>query len=243
MALTWPRLLTILNGGALFVSLALVGISPAILYLTSHGMRWMNKAYPQGYYEWYRGPSYDMDTKHKVRLMYESTNEYMIFTAAAVSAIAGLVGIIGFFLTRKTSKPTSSKSTLFLLVLPGSVTFVITLIAFMFTQIVYDTDNKGKCNWEQGYNPGNVFKCTREQAACNIVGYFTMENSKIQQIFDTKRGICGETQTGRHLVAPLFVASLLMCGLTVAKFLVEKKESRFVESADERVERLEGQEE
>lgn len=103
MALTWSHLLTILNFSALFVSLALVGLAPAILYLTSHGMHWMNKAWPQGYYEWYRGPSWDMDTKHKVRLMYDSTNEYMIFTAGAVGAIAGLVGMVGFFLARQVS--------------------------------------------------------------------------------------------------------------------------------------------
>lgn len=101
MALTWSRLLHILNGGALFVSLALVGLSPAILYLTSHGMRLMDKAYPQGSYEWYRGPNWDIHTKHNVRLMYESTNEYMMFTAAAVSALAGLIGIVGFFMTFK----------------------------------------------------------------------------------------------------------------------------------------------
>lgn len=109
MALTWSRLLTVLNGGTLFVSLALVGISPAILYLTSHNMRRMDKKYPQGQYEWYRGPSYDMDTKHKVRLMYESSNEYIILAAAAaVSILAGLVGVVGFFLNLRVSKMMST---------------------------------------------------------------------------------------------------------------------------------------
>lgn len=44
-------------------------------------------------------------------------------------------------------------------------------------------------------------------------------------------------------MAPLFVASLLMCGVAVSKFFVEKREMRYIESADERVERLERQEE
>lgn len=65
----------------------------------------------------------------------------------------------------------------------------------------------------------------------------------LQPIYDTKMGICGETQTGRHLLAPLFVASVLFCGMSVGKLLVEKREMRFVESADERIERLERQEE
>lgn len=103
MALTWAQLRTTLNYSALFVSLALVGISPAVLYLTSHGMHKMNKAWPQGLYEWYRGPSWDMDTKHNVRLMYESTNEYTMFAAGAVGAITGLIGIVGFFLGRQVS--------------------------------------------------------------------------------------------------------------------------------------------
>ena len=112
----------------------------------------------------------------------------------------------------------------------------------MFTQIVYDSHNRGKCNWKNGYNPRNVFKCTREQTACDIALYFTMDDTRLQHIFDTLRGACGTTQTGRHLVAPLFVASALMFGLTVGKFLVEKRENRFIESAEERVERLERQE-
>jgi hypothetical protein len=112
----------------------------------------------------------------------------------------------------------------------------------MFTQIVYDSHNKGKCDWKNGYNPRNVFKCTREQAACDIAFYFTRDDTKLQQIFYTLQKACGTTQTGRHLVAPLFVASTLMFGLTLGKFLVEKRENRFVESADERVERLERQE-
>ncbi|KAJ8117053.1 hypothetical protein OPT61_g1657 [Boeremia exigua] len=242
MALTWSQLHSIFNGGVLFVSLALLGISPAAIYLTIHGVHRMNKAWPQGSYQWYRGPSWDMDTHHTVRLMYESTNEPMIYTAGVMGAFAGLVGILSFFITRKTTKPTAQRSTLLWQVLPGTLTLIITLIAFVFTQVVFDTDNKGKCDWTQGYNPSNVFQCTREQAACNIVGYFTMGTERIQEIYDTKRIICGETQTARHLVAPLFVSSLLMCAFAVGKILVERREKRFIESADERVDRLEKQE-
>ena len=131
---------------------------------------------------------------------------------------------------------------MFFLVLPGTLAFIISLISFMFTQIVYDSHNRGKCYWENGYNPRNVFQCTREQAACDIALYLKRDDAKLQQIFDTMRHVCGTTQTGRHLVAPLFVASVLMCGCAVGKFLVEKREGRFVESAEERVERLERQE-
>jgi hypothetical protein len=121
----------------------------------------------------------------------------------------------------------------------------VTFIAFLFTQVVYDSDNRGKCDWTGGYNPQNVFHCTREQAACGIVPYFTMPKYEkdITPIIAAKQDICGATQTGRHLMAPLFVASVLFCGFAVGKLLVEKRESRFVESAEERVDRLERQEE
>ncbi|KAF3035899.1 hypothetical protein E8E12_001464 [Didymella heteroderae] len=153
-------------------------------------MHWMNKAWPQGLYVWYRGPSWDMDNKHNVKLMYDSTNEHMLFAAGAVGAISGLVGIVGFFLARQTSKPSTQKATLFLQILPSSIAFLVTFIAFVFTQVAYDTDNRGKCDWTSGYNPNNVFHCTREQAACNIVGYFERPEParEIQAIFDTKRG-------------------------------------------------------
>ena len=44
-------------------------------------------------------------------------------------------------------------------------------------------------------------------------------------------------------MAPLFVASVLLCAFAVGKMFVEKRESRFTETADERVDRLERQEE
>ncbi|KAF9695144.1 hypothetical protein EKO04_007040 [Ascochyta lentis] len=243
MALTWAHLLTVLNAGALFFSLALIGVSPATGYFTGHGMRLVNEAYPRGYYEWYRGPSYDMDTRHFVKVVYESTNEYMIFTAAAVGGVAGVIGVVGFFLTLKQSKPTTRKSTLYLLVLPGFVTFIVTLITFTFSQVIHNTDNKGQCYWEHGYIPNNVFVCTRELAACNIAGYFRKDDDKLAMLYDTLQRTCGATQTGRHLVAPLFVASVLMFAFSVAKLVVEKRQSVFIETADERVDRLTRQEE
>lgn len=69
-----------------------------------------------------------------------------------------------------------------------------------------------------------------------------MDSREMARKYQQKLAICHETQIGRLLVAPLFVASLLMCGFAIGKFLIEKREMKFLESADERVGRLERQE-
>ncbi|KAH6616380.1 hypothetical protein C7974DRAFT_44087 [Boeremia exigua] len=245
MALTSPPLHVILNSSLLFFSLALLAISPAVLYLTIHGIRSMDRVWPQGSYTWFRGPSHDVDTKHQVNLIYEGSSEHMIIAAAAASALAGVVGVAGFFLAGKIANTSARKPTLFLQIVPSSVSFIVTVIAFIYTQSIFDTDNMRKCDWTQGYIPDMNFQCTHEQAACGIVGYFTKDT---KDSWDTARKwrqtgvICHETQTGRYLVASLFVASLLMFGIAVGKFLVEKREMKFSVSADERVERLVAQE-
>jgi hypothetical protein len=121
---------------------------------------------------------------------------------------------------------------------PSSVCFIVTVIAFIFTQSVFDTDNMRKCDWTQGYIPDMNLQCTHEQAACRIVGYFAQDSWEMASKWHQNQVICHETQTGRYLVAPLFVASLLMCGSAVGKFLIERGEVKPSESADERVERL-----
>ncbi|KAF1851094.1 uncharacterized protein K460DRAFT_412706 [Cucurbitaria berberidis CBS 394.84] len=230
------RLPTILNSVALTLSLTLIALSTAIFYLTGHGMQLMDNAYPPGRYTWYRGPSWDMDSKHTVLLQYDSANEGMILAAGVVSCLAGLVGMggaVAIFLTQEKSKATSQKLILSLRILPGALTFIITFIALIFTTVIFFNNNNGNCFWEDGYNPKTTFTCTREQAACNIGTYF--QNSPWWAL----QGACGQTQTGRHLVAPLFVASVLMFGLGVATFVMGKKgQNEYVESPDERVERL-----
>lgn len=104
MALTWTRLLQILNGGIAVFSLTLVGIAPACLYLTSHGMQWMNQMWRPGLYEWYRGEGPWGDQHHFVTLSYDTVNEGLILAAASVSLLAGLIGAYGAFLRRKVSR-------------------------------------------------------------------------------------------------------------------------------------------
>ena len=138
------------------------------------------------------------------------------------------------------------KSTLLAQIVPGVVTFLVTFIAFVYTQAKFDVESKpgGTCYWPDGYATNTNFVCTREQAACGIVGYFINYKSvyDVQPIFDAKRGICGETQTGRHLLAALFAVSVALCASAVGKFVVEKREMRWVETPDERVDRLARQE-
>lgn len=95
-----------------------------------------------------------------------------------------------------------------------------------------------KCDWTQGYIPDMNLQCTHEQAACGIVGYFAQDSEGISWKWHQKQVICHETQTGRYLVAPLFVASLLMCGVAIGKLLIRNREKDSARDADERVERL-----
>ena len=81
-----------------------------------------------------------------------------------------------------------------------------------------------------------MFHCTRELAACDIVMYFTgVDGHRFGEV-------CGASQTGRHLVAPLFVAAALMVVGSGAKFVIRKRGEK-VGTADERVERLQREEE
>jgi hypothetical protein len=99
------RLATILNIAAVILSLTLVALSIAALYLTGHGTYLMDNAFPPGKYEWYRGPSYDLDTKHKITLQYNSANEGVLLAAGAVSCLTGLVGVVKFLFTLKVNNP------------------------------------------------------------------------------------------------------------------------------------------
>ena len=101
MAITKATFHTTLNIAALIISLLLVSLSTAIFCLNTNGMKIMDIAFPPNKYVWYRGPSWDMDTKHTVTLQYNSANEGMIFAAGAVSFLAGLVGVAGCLLTQK----------------------------------------------------------------------------------------------------------------------------------------------
>jgi len=97
-----PTLTTVHNLAILFCSLSLVALSTAILYLTPQALKLMDKVVPSGLsrYKWYRGPYWDIDTIHPVTLRYDNANEVIIITGAAVALLAGLAGVVGFFLTR-----------------------------------------------------------------------------------------------------------------------------------------------
>jgi hypothetical protein len=138
----------------------------------------------------------------------------------------------------QTSTPAPQRLTLSLLVLPGVVTFIVTLITLIFTTIIFNSHNKGDCDPSLGFYPGYEMICTRELAACQVVHYFA------DTYWEDRDSACGGTQTGRHLVAPLFVASVLILGLGIARLFVERKrQNEYIGSADERVQRLQREEE
>ena len=70
----------------------------------------------------------------------------------------------------------------------------------MFTQIVYDTKNKGYCRWKAGYIPNNLFECTRELAACDIVNNFYKDDLGMHTVVAFLQTACIETQAWSRLV-------------------------------------------
>ncbi|OAL43301.1 hypothetical protein IQ07DRAFT_593107 [Pyrenochaeta sp. DS3sAY3a] len=227
------RLPNILSIAVLVFSLALVAISIAVIYLTAHGIQLTQDAAPAGRHTWYRGPNWDPDNKSQIELKYDSANEGVIIAGAVVALFTGLTSTVGYFFTRETSKPGGSKSILSLLLLPSTIATIVTIIALIFSSIIYSTDNSGSCWWENGYNNGATLTCTRELATCNIAKYFVdIDRSKLNPA-------CGPAQTGRHLVAALFGVSGALLGVSGAKFLLSRSQPNdFVETADERVARL-----
>ncbi|KAF2821784.1 hypothetical protein CC86DRAFT_373561 [Ophiobolus disseminans] len=236
---------SLLNSAILFISLALIGISTASLYLTGHGMKTMDNVFPPGKYEWYRGET--PGTKHIVWLRYDGVNEGFILAGGAIGLLAGIVGAVGSVLSFRSPKQASVKPTLYFLALPGAVAFIATLIALISSSVIFNTSNGKECYWENGYRPENVFTCSRELAACATAPYFSQhwESPDFWPRYQARRTACGETQTGRHLVIPLFVVAVLLFALSGLKVVLAKKalRSESGEGADERVERLQREEE
>lgn len=109
----------------------------------------------------------------------------------------------------------------------------MTIIALIFSSIIYSTDNNGECWWENGYNNDAILTCTREMATCNIAKYF------VGIAWWKLNPACGPAQTGRHLVAALFGVSGALLGVSGAKFLLSRNQPNdWVETSDERVARL-----
>ncbi|KAH7064400.1 hypothetical protein BKA63DRAFT_572308 [Paraphoma chrysanthemicola] len=227
-----------LNSVVLFLSLALVSISIASIYLTAYGMKLMDREHPSGHYDWYRGPWWDTDLIPQNMLRFDDANEAVIFTTGAISCIAGLIGIIAFFVSLKPFKITKLSTSRIFLLLPATIAFLMTLVGLIYATVIFKSNHHGQCYWENGYYPNNTFICTRELAACNIVSYFrqTRYNRFMPQV-------CGATQTGRHLIAPLFAVSTLLFAVAIAKVVMGSQETVTRETADERVERLQREEE
>jgi hypothetical protein len=262
------KLKTTLNVTTLISSLSLIGISTACLYLTSRSMKLVDQSWPASdsyihkYSIWHGKDLPTTEVRRHNSLQYDSTNEGMIFAGATLGLIAGIVGLFGTFFTWKVSrslkaqinKPLTSpqtpkntnvaKSTLYFLVAPSSMAVVATLIALIFTTVIRETNNRGSCYWgEQGGKLDNKLTCTRELAICRIVHQFDRTESHMGLAAENFWQLCPQAMTARHLVAVLFAAAVVMFGSGLAKMVLARKgENAYVETADDRVDRLQREE-
>jgi hypothetical protein len=262
------KLKTTLNVTTLISSLSLIGISTACLYLTSRSMKLVDFYWPardlyvHKYSIWHGKDLPTTEVRRHNSLQYDSTNEGMIFAGATLGLIAGIVGLFGTFFTWKVScslnaqlnnpltlpqspKNTNvTKSTLYFLVLPSTVAFIGTLISLIFTTVIRETNNRGLCYWgESGSIRDNKFTCTRELAVCRIVKYFDRTETHMGWAAKGFWELCPQAETARHLIAGLFAVALLMFSSGLAKMVLARKgENAYVETADDRVERLQREE-
>lgn len=96
--------LTLINVQTLLISISVVILSVLDFYFTGHALNTFGRWFPPGTYEWQNpGQRYMPPTgpAHKVQLIYDYSPENMILVSAALSIIAGLFGIAGFWFARK----------------------------------------------------------------------------------------------------------------------------------------------
>lgn len=126
------------------------------------------------------------------------------------------------------SSTTTRKSTLFLFTLPSATAFLTTLISFLYTQVIFSTDNCGRCIQESAYTPNAHLTCTPEQAACAIVLWF---DNPMNFLFEDTA--CGPARNERHLVIALFAAASVLFAITMVKYVtVGPRAYDSVESAE-----------
>lgn len=105
--------LNLINVQTLLVSVPIVILSIVDFYFTGHALQTFDRYFPPGSYIWQNpGQPYTIPEGpgKKVLLRYDYSPENMALVSAALSILAGLFGIAGFWIAKKVRPHSSHRS-------------------------------------------------------------------------------------------------------------------------------------
>jgi len=225
---------------SLLLSVVLIALTAANLYLVVHGMNSMNYWFPEGRYTWWifsyfeRYPMGPIDSGHYVNLKYNYATESQILISTGLAIAAGVIGFGGFWITRKNPKAFTSLATISTALVAAVIAFICTIVCLSLAAVKH-AQLRENCNAANGRIPDFKFHCTRELAACQILQ--TQRGGITETNWADNRRCCRETKGARIMLIPFAVLTFLMVLSYAAQLVLVKKQAN-PETADDRVERL-----
>ncbi|OAG10296.1 uncharacterized protein CC84DRAFT_1213638 [Paraphaeosphaeria sporulosa] len=248
----------IVRSATIFSSVLLIALSITVLSTSVDASNRIAKDFPAGEYGvWYgpvnavwKGTNSSLEfLEKKVNLDYDYATEQAAWAAASICLIVGLLSV-GFEVTRllrsrkNGDTANTSKALSITAIALSTVTFIVSLAALVFVNVHPKQIEETSCDWEGTadrsyglFKPGrDSYTCTREQSACKVIYY------AIQDVLP-KEMQCVELQIARHTMIPLFIFSGLVTLGYGAQMWVAKKERYGGVDPEERVRRLQEEDE
>lgn len=255
--------LNLINLQTLLLSIPIVALSITNFYFTGHALHTFGEYFPPGSYEWQnpgQGYTQPKGPAKQVTLRYDYAPENMILVSTALSILAGLFGIAGFWTARKvrsyllfpsislidqlscanTRRKKSPKLSTFWAtstLSTSTAAFVATFISIIVSSVKYESRANTTCRWSEGRmsNP-QPFTCTREIVACELINFLTETN------WADNRRVCRETKGARVILVPLTVLTFVSVALYGLRIYMLRNVKSVDDSAEERVEGLQREE-
>ncbi|KAH7090685.1 hypothetical protein FB567DRAFT_520420 [Paraphoma chrysanthemicola] len=229
--------LTLINVQTLLISISVVALSILNFCFVGHALLTFAAYFPARSYVWQNpGQPWTPPTgrEHRVQLGYDYSPENMILVSTAFSILAGLFGIAGFWIAKNSPKLSTlwSASTLS----ASTAAFVASFVSIIVSSVKYEKLAHSTCSWSAGRYTNSRLTCTRELVACELVNFITDTN------WADNRRACRETKGARVTLVPLTVLTFVLVVLYALRIHMLRTVKSVDESAEERVERLQGEE-
>jgi hypothetical protein len=104
------------------------------------------------------------------------------------------------------------------------------------SSVKYESLANSTCRWSEGRFSKPQLTCTRELVACELIDFLTDTN------WADNRRVCRETKGARVILIPLTVLAFVLVALYGLKIHMLKTIKSVNDGAEERVERLQGEE-